>query len=194
MPPKHRRPPIPAGNIYRLTPPPRYVFWFWLALALLCFAASFSVAKPPLVPVWQYKVEFGSLLFLAVFLVWISFSAVSHRIEISGTFLRLYGGFFYRNLKAEDIDIAGARVVDLTREPDCRPVLWLGGPVLFGYRAGFWRLRRGGCAWVIVTDPRSVLWLPCKEGRPYLLSLQDGAGLLARLQKYASRPESGGEQ
>jgi hypothetical protein len=192
--PKHRRPPIPAGNVYLAVPPRPYVFWVWLGLAALCAVVAFHVPKPPEVPLLEFKFEFGAFLAAAVLLSFTAFSSASHRVEIHGTILRIYGGFYYRNVKADDLDIAAARVVDLTTDKELRPVWWLCGVGLPGYSAGLCLLRGEGQAWAFLTDRRSVLWLPRKKGRPYLLSLADNAGLLARLQKYASRPTAGGEK
>lgn len=194
MPPKNRRKEIPVGNVYPVAPSRPYVFWIWLTLAALCFAAAFFVPKPPQVPLFEYKVELAIFLVAAVLLAWTGFSSASHRVEIVGTALRIYGGFFYRNVKADDLDIAAARVIDLKKEKGFRPIWWFCAVGLPGYVAGLCLLRREGQAWVLLTTPHSVLWLPRKEGRPYLFSLQDSPGLLARLQKYASRQEPGGEK
>ncbi len=193
MPPKYRRPQTLAGNIYPAVPPRPYVIWVWLVLAALCFAAVFFLPKPPHVPLWAYKLEFGGLLAVAILLVWTGFSSVSLRVEVAGTSLWIFGSFFYRSLKADEIDIAAARVVDLDAERDYGVALRLYGASLPGYGTGLYLRRRGGLAWAFLTSRRQVLWLPVKTGKPYLLSLQDSAGLLARLQKYASRAASGGE-
>jgi hypothetical protein len=84
---------------------------------------------------------------------------------------------------AKDVDLDAARTVDLTRERDLDPILRLMGTRLPGYRAGWFWLRNGQRAFVLVTDPRRALLLPRRGGAPLLLSPERPDALLDALRR-----------
>jgi hypothetical protein len=85
--------------------------------------------------------------------------------------------------QAAEFALDAARVVDLDAEPGLRPVFRLLGTSLPGYRGGWFRLRDGTRAFLLVTDAQRVLLLPRHQGGPLLLSVTAPDTLLATLRR-----------
>jgi hypothetical protein len=83
---------------------------------------------------------------------------------------------------AATLDVGRARVVDLDATRELQPTFRLMGTSLPGYRTGWFWLRDGSRAFLVVTDCKRVLVLPRREGGPVLLSLRDPEALLAALR------------
>ena len=81
------------------------------------------------------------------------------------------------------LDLEAARIVDLDREPDLRPTFRLLGTSLPGFKAGWFRLRHGVRAFLIVTARGKVLVLPRRDAGPVLLSVVRPEALLDALRR-----------
>jgi hypothetical protein len=82
-----------------------------------------------------------------------------------------------------DIDLDAARIVDLEAERELQPALRLIGTTLPGYRAGWFWLRDGSRAFLVLTEWKRVLVLPRRNGGRLLLSLQRPEALLEALRR-----------
>jgi Bacterial PH domain len=82
---------------------------------------------------------------------------------------------------ARDFDLDAARGTDAALQPTFR----LLGASLPGYRAGWFQLRSGGRAFLLVTDPCRVLVLPRRDAAPLLLSAARPEAVLEALRRAA---------
>jgi hypothetical protein len=84
-----------------------------------------------------------------------------------------------------ELDLDGARLVDLAREIELRPYLKLAGTRLPGFRSGWFWLRDRRRAYVVLTGDQRVLLLPKRDGQVCLFSLQRPEALLEALRRTA---------
>ena len=135
-------------------------------------------------------VSLGALL-LAVFVVVALLFVASIRgsraatFELSSDGLRLRGDVYGRRVAAADLRGGAAKVIDLQADGALRPVRRTMGTALPGYRAGWFRLADGEKALLYVTDPRRVVYVPTRAGYSLLLSVDQPAEFLKRLQAIA---------
>ncbi len=124
------------------------------------------------------------LLLAAFMIVWI---VRRNRVALEDGRLRILAGLNRRTIGIGELDLAGARIVDLAEHTSLKPFLKVMATRLPGYNAGHFRLRDRSKAFVLVTDHSKVLLLPEKSGRKLLLSLERPQALLDALQRLADR-------
>lgn len=113
----------------------------------------------------------------------IAFALRRRRVSLEQGVLTVAAGFNTRRVAIGEIDLPGARIVDLREHTDLKPLLKVMGTGLPGYEAGHFRLRNRNKAFVLLTDRTRVLVLPEKSGNTLLLSLQQPQALLDALNK-----------
>jgi hypothetical protein len=128
-----------------------------------------------------------ALLIAGVFalLLYTGFGSQRARFAVTPENLAFRGDFYGRPVAWSAVRGAAARVVDLTREPQLRPVSRRFGTALPGYQAGWFRLADGERALLYVTDPRRVVYVPTTLGYAILLSPQDPERLLQEVRRRA---------
>jgi hypothetical protein len=107
------------------------------------------------------------------------------RFEISPVGLRLKGDLYGRFIPAADLQVAGARAIDLRAEPSLTPVRRTVGTAVKGYQAGWFRLRDGEKALLYVTDRSRVVYVPTSRGYAVMVSVLDPDTFLASLRRIA---------
>ena len=107
------------------------------------------------------------------------------RFEVSPVGLRLRGDMYGRFIPASDLQLAGARVVDLQAEPSLAAVRRTVGTAVKGYQAGWFRLRDGEKALLYVTDRSRVAYVPTSRGYAVMVSVADPEAFLASLRRIA---------
>ncbi|GAB2492510.1 PH domain-containing protein [Arenimonas alkanexedens] len=100
--------------------------------------------------------------------------------------LRVKATFYTRQSALADFDLAAARVVDLRERTELKPIIKTNGYALPGLSAGHFRLRDKRRAFVLITDPSRVLYLPHSDGRLWLLSLEHPQAVLDILRRAAA--------
>ncbi len=122
------------------------------------------------------------IMALAVYLTW----APRHvHFEVSPGKLRIRGDIYGRTIPVSELDLAQARIVDLTQEPDLRPRRRTNGTGLPGYSAGWFRLAGGAKALLFLTEKQHVAVIPDNRGWLLLLSVADGPRFLDALRNAA---------
>jgi hypothetical protein len=156
--------------------------WLLPGLALLAGAIGLAFAA---------RQEPGALLAFPILLLAVAVVAIVVRrrsVRLEGGELKVAAGMHNRRVATADLDLAGARIVDLREHKALRPLFKSFGTSLPGYHAGHFRLRDRGRAFVLVTDPTRVLVLPERSGRRLLLSLRHPQALLDALSAHAPGP------
>lgn len=169
-----------AGNReFEVVAPDLRKAWLLPGLAMLggAIGIAFAARQDP-----------GALLALPILLLALAVIAIVMRrrsVRLEGGELRIAAGMHNRRVAAAELDLAGARIVDLREHKALRPLFKSFGTSLPGYHAGHFRLRDRGRAFVLVTDPARVLVLPERSGRRLLLSLRNPQALLDTLAQRA---------
>ena len=96
-----------------------------------------------------------------------------------------YGGLPWRRVRVDALDLDAAASVDLNARAEWQPRFKIAGTRLPGYHAGWFRLRNGRRAFVVLTDWKHVLVLPRRDGGLLLLSVARPDALLAALRDAA---------
>lgn len=128
------------------------------------------------------------LLLAACTVVWI---VRRNRVALEDGGLHILAGLNQRKVVIDELDLAGARILNLAEHASLKPFLKVMTTRLPGYNAGHFRLRDRSKAFVLVTDYSKVLLLPEKSGRKLLLSLERPQALLDALQRLADRRIAG---
>lgn len=122
------------------------------------------------------------LAFLLVALVAFTVSAGKGSVEVTAEALRVKAPFYGRSVPRTALRLDGAKVVDFASERELRPKWRTNGIGLPGYACGWFRLRNGEKALLLVTDRRKVLYLPTAEGYSLLVSAAEPERLLGVLK------------
>ncbi len=117
----------------------------------------------------------------------VTVSVLRLRVELVGRTLRVVAGLMSTRVDVANLDLAGARILNLDAEPELSPRFKTYGTSMPGLRAGKFRLRGGLRGFILVTNRHRVLLLPRKDGSLLLLSLQQPQSLLDALQRMAGR-------
>lgn len=108
------------------------------------------------------------------------------RVELGSGVLTVDAAVHIARVPVADLDVATARIIDLTGHATLRPGMKTFGAAMPGFHAGHFRLRDRSRAFLMVTERTNVLVLvqPERSGR-MLLSLERPQALLDALQAMA---------
>lgn len=136
-------------------------FWFFLPIAIILLAAAAMLVMTMLGP-------------------------TRARVELSPAGIAFRGDIYGRRLiPAAELRGGLARIVDLDREPGLAPRWRTFGTGLPGYRAGWFRLRNGEKALVLLTDTHRAVYVPTALGYALLVSPAEPDRFLAAIRRTA---------
>ena len=164
---------VPAGGFARAMP---MVFGGLLMLGLLV-AIAINYDKPAML-----AASVPALFVLVAVLFGFAWVIRHPRVRLQDGELQV-GRFPRLRVRASQLDLAAARVIDLDNETTLQPIMRLMGTSMPGLHAGWFWLRDRSRAFLLVTDRRRVLVLPRREGGPVLLSLVRPESLLDALRR-----------
>ena len=118
---------------------------------------------------------------VALFIVSVR-GAHASSFEVTADGLRLRGDLYSRTIPRSQIDVTGARRVNLTSETGLRPVSRRLGTALPGYLSGWFRLANGEKALLYLTDRAKAVYVPTTAGYSLLLSPADPDAFVATLR------------
>ena len=101
--------------------------------------------------------------------------------EVSASGLVIKGDPYGRALAMADLQLEGARIVDLEQEPEMRPWLKLNGIGLPGYHSGWHRLRGRETALVFLSRSSRAVYLPTTRGHAVLIGADRPEEFLAAI-------------
>ncbi len=110
--------------------------------------------------------------------------ATRRAADVSDGRLDVRAAFYRKRVPLADLDLDGARIVDLREKRELRPGLKTNGYALPGFAAGHFRDRQGNRLFCLVTRPRN-LWLPLSDGSRMLLSAEHPTEALQALRERA---------
>lgn len=130
-----------------------------------------------------FAVILAFLLGMAALFGYFTHASRSARFELSGEGLHIRSALYGRMIPARALVAEEARLVDLDVEHELQPTRRTNGIGMPGYRAGWFNTRRRGRALLFVTDPRSVVYLPTRDGYGLLLSVRRPQEFIRTLQR-----------
>ena len=123
--------------------------------------------------------------FLVLALAGARFALNRRAVILSATELTIRTGFYGRTLRRSSLRPDSALQVSLLDRREFAPRWRTNGIALPGFRAGWFRLRNGDKALVLLTDPFNVTYLPTAEGYVLLIST---SALLPLLREGTTAP------
>lgn len=103
------------------------------------------------------------------------------QIVLDDEYLRISAGLYSKQVPRSAIDWQNSHVVDFSRRPEFRPGLRTNGVGLPGYQVGWFRLKNGTRAFLVLTGGTTV-YLALQRGEGLLLSIDPQSALLERLR------------
>lgn len=164
-------------------PPPH-----WLNFALILALVPLTAVLPFLFLRWKGRARSGreaglAVLILAPLLLPFAWTISDNAFSVEGDRLYARAAFFqemYRSL--DDFDLDAARAGPRSALPEAALGVRRNGIGLPRFQAGRFSLRRGGQAFVILSDNERVLYLPARVGLSLVVSLEDPQQVLEQLR------------
>jgi hypothetical protein len=175
---------------YAITTPGKRTFLIPAIVVGACILVLVSVLAFTKAPADQWLHAWPA--FACALVVPFVFLRAAHRsVRLDDQGLRIRTLPWPRTLALASIDLEQAQLVDLEARQELWPSIKIAGSRMPGYRAGRFRLRDGRTASVIVTDLNHVLFLPLRDGKVVLLSVERGQALLDAMRRRAADAQRG---
>lgn len=144
---------------------------------------TFELAPIGTKPLW-WSLSILSLVVLAAVLALVAVLLLLNfpKIEVGADGVRIRSSLFGRTIPLSQLDLEGARRVDIAASPELRPKWRTMGIGLPGYKAGWFRLQNGDKALLFVTGTEDVVYVPTKADYALMVTPADPAAFLASLQ------------
>ena len=169
-----------------IAPPPftlRFVYGVliaFIAFQLYLFARSDASAGPQ--GTQQLAGTLAAIAVAAVLVATIVWAVRRRSVELSDSTLTIKAGFYSRSINRASLRLESARIASLFDDRALAPRWRTNGIRVPGFQAGWFRLVNGDKALVLLTDPRTVTYVPTIEGFSLLISTSE---LLPELGKRA---------
>lgn len=171
---------------FAVTPPGQFVYWLPMAsllLAVIGIALGIALGSTEenrlneLLWTLPAVIAVGPFLFLLM---------RRRRVTLDGATLEIRATLHTLRIAVAELDLAAARIVDLSVSRELRPLFRRFGFGMPGFRAGHYRLRSMQRGFCLLTTYDRVLVLPERSGRVILLSLERPQALLDELRAKVS--------
>jgi hypothetical protein len=165
---------------FAVRPPGKFALWLPAAmLGLVMIGILFAIAQGGTdeKPVVELMVTIPVIVIIAYMVI------SRRRVSIENGVLVVKATLHTHRVPVADLELDGARTVDLGTEPELRPALRMWGLGLPGFQAGyFWLKHDRKKAFCLLTARDKVLVLPEHSGRLILLSLERPQSLVDALR------------
>lgn len=132
-------------------------------------------------PFWLLAGIVVFLVLLVSVFAWFAYSSRHVRFELSHEGLRIAGDMYGRTIPYASLVVDRIEVLDLSRDRE-RQLKWrTNGAGLPGYAAGWFKLRNGEKSLCFLTNQRSVVYVPTREGYSVMMSVERAADFTAAL-------------
>jgi hypothetical protein len=138
--------------------------------------------------VYTFIWVFGVVMVLVLVGVIVMFAFFGYQSKhaaftVSDEGLRIGPGIYGRFIPREDIRAEEVRAINLNIESAYKPRWRTNGAGLPGFSVGWFKLQNNEKALLFVTDRANVVYIPTTENYSVLLSVEDGPGFVAALQR-----------
>lgn len=149
-----------------------------------------------LIPVVSRNHMFNGLVFIpivflvvgAVALLGVTLFTIPHiKFIVSEQDLKITYPFYGRSFRFQELKIEEARLVNISKEPEFKPVWRLNGVGLPGFGGGWFKLKNKKKALLFLSDQRHAVYLPTTRGYVLLMSPQEPRQFLTRLKENSER-------
>lgn len=151
-----------------------------IVAATLAFALRAEPAFARDASMWVFA---GVTLSSALMWWWLDMRLRRVGVVLDGERLHVDGGIGRRDFALAELAADGVRTVDLSSQPELRPVVRTWGIGLPGLSSGWFRLRNGDKALCVLTDRNRTAVLRARDGTRILLSLADATALREALER-----------
>jgi hypothetical protein len=117
-----------------------------------------------------------------VLFVWLLLTTRRMSVELTEESVLFRAGFYSRSIPLSGLDVTNVRIVDLSTEPQLRPVRRTSGVGLPSFKLGWFRLANGSTAIVGLTQSDQVVYVPTRLGYSLLLSVEDHQRFISQLR------------
>jgi hypothetical protein len=124
------------------------------------------------ITIWFFLGIIGVILALATLFGWFYYKGVNTTVAVGNGGLRIDAAFYGRTIPLSELQLAEARVIDLTQIRELNPKWRTNGLGLPGYQAGWFKLRNKQKALMFVTDRHRVVYLPTTNKYVLMLSME----------------------
>jgi hypothetical protein len=121
------------------------------------------------------------LLQLALAAAFVYFVVGPKRFTVNDRTLEVSGSVYSTSIERGKVVADKVRVVDIDREAELAPRGRTNGLDLFAYKEGWFNLRTGDKAFVILSNSKSAVYIPTTAGYSILFSAADPEKLIASL-------------
>ena len=142
----------------------------------------FTITPASSGPEWVLVAVSLLLLLMVALFAWLVYSSRHARFEVSAEGLQISNTLYGRMIFGSNLDLDGARVLDLVRDRQYRPKWRTNGAGLPGYQAGWFKLRNGEKSLLFVTDRTRVVYVPTSAGYSVMMSVPQPDQLVAALR------------
>ncbi|WP_052074808.1 PH domain-containing protein [Shewanella mangrovi] len=155
--------------------------WSFAGLIIFLIVIMLFIWQKPM-PATATSVSAGLVIATVGFFGWMYWQANHATLLVAQTDLQIDMPLYGRHIALSDLDLTGAKVVDMQSQQ--APALsWrTNGVGLPGYHLGWFQLKQDGKALVAVSDTQHVLFIPTKLGFSLLLSSPQASVLLQQLR------------
>lgn len=123
-----------------------------------------------------------TLLIALPIMGFITYSISFPSITLSDGQLTVNAGLYSHSVSLSDINKDSTRLVELENEPSLSLGMRTNGIGLFSYNVGYFNLKNGQAAFVVLEGSRAVI-VPTNNGVTFLLSTDDASKLIATIQQ-----------
>lgn len=152
--------------------------FYVLAFLPAVVAVGLVYAGTQLEPAWLYFAVAPIPAALAVLFVLLARATNHMSIAVGREHLTIRAGLRPRVIPTSALKLEGARSVDLTATPELEPIRRTNGTDIPGLKQGWFQLRNGEKALLILTDAKNSVYIPTSEGYSLLLSPPDAPAFL----------------
>jgi len=171
--------------------PPENLWWLYAILIASAFAMVFAYVsisrqskQPGQEKRWVLKLRFILPLMAIMGLVgcWTVYKQATATLEISDDTLKIHAGLYSQEILKSDLRLNEAKIIKLSESRQLQPISRTNGTGAPGFGAGWFVLRNGEKAFLLVADADNILYIPSREFA-LLVSLVNPEGFLANLKK-----------
>lgn len=132
----------------------------------------FAISPATPRPLWFMAVICVILALVLIALAFTAWASRHSKVTITGDSIKLSGDFWGREIPMQQLDVAGARIVNVGKGESLSPKRRTFGTGIPGYSSGWFRLRNGEKALVYLTRRNDVVYIPTSDGYSLLLSIE----------------------